>query len=344
LKTKDGWLAVALAREDDIDAVPAWLEIDAPSDDDPWNVVAEVAAERDTRSLEARGALLGLPIASLPHEPPPPMMGSGPFGELPVGAEAFGEHKRERGHDTETMTVVDLSSLWAGPLCGHLLHLAGAHVIKVESRARPDGARRGPEPFFDLLNDGKASVALDLDKPDGIDALRRLVASADVVIEGSRPRALAQLGVIAEDALRASDGPCIWISITGHGRTGDAANRVAFGDDAAVAGGLVVWDDNGPCFCADAIADPLTGIVAATAALVGLGSERRWLVDISMAGVAAAFAGPTLETTGHEVVAPPSARRPRGKASPLGRETAAVLRALDAAQVPSGGSDSSSTI
>jgi hydroxymethylglutaryl-CoA lyase len=46
----------------------------------------------------------------------------------------------------------------------------------------------------------------------------------------------------------------------------DGADRVAFGDDAAVGGGLVVWDADGPCFCADAVADPVAGLVAAAAA------------------------------------------------------------------------------
>ena len=58
--------------------------------------------------------------------------------------------------------MVELGSLWAAPLCGSLLAAAGADVVKVESIGRPDGARRGPPAFFDLLNGGKRSVALDL--------------------------------------------------------------------------------------------------------------------------------------------------------------------------------------
>ena len=87
-----------------------------------------------------------------------------------------------------------------------------------------------------------------------------------MVIEASRPRALAQLGVNGPDLVRAG-GPRVWVSITGYGRSGDAANRVAFGDDAAAAGGLVVWRDGVPLFCADAVADPLTGLTAADACL-----------------------------------------------------------------------------
>ena len=66
------------------------------------------------------------------------------------------------------------------------------------------------------------------------------------------------------------------------------------GDDAAVAGGLVIWDDDGPCFCADAIADPLTGLTAAASALDALDGDRAVLLDVAMARVAAAYAGPTI--------------------------------------------------
>jgi crotonobetainyl-CoA:carnitine CoA-transferase CaiB-like acyl-CoA transferase len=229
--------------------------------------------------------------------------------------------------------VVDLSSLWAGPLCSHLLQRNGARVIKVESEDRPDAARAGAPEFFDLLNNGKQSVVVDLRTIDGRGSLRRLLLAADVVVEASRPRALEQLGVIVDEVMRHESGPDVWVSITGHGRNGDAAHRVAFGDDAAVAGGLVVYDERGPCFCADAIADPLSGMVAAAATidLLQRGRERS-LVDVAMAHVARHFAGPTLDVTEPSVsAAPPQARAPAGKASSFGCDTRAVLEQLAAA-------------
>ncbi len=69
---------------------------------------------------------------------------------------------------------------------------------------------------------------------------------------------------------------------------------MGFGDDAAVAGGLVCWQDDRPVFCADAVADPVSGLVAAAACLDALATGGRWLVDVGMAGVAAHLAGPTL--------------------------------------------------
>ena len=129
------------------------------------------------------------------------------------------------------------------------------------------------------MHAGKELRTLDLRGPE----LPELVARADVVVEASRPRALRQLGIVAEDVR-----PPVWLSITGHGR---ASNRVAFGDDAAVAGGLVAWDDAGPCFVADAVADPLTGVAAAAAVAEALAAGGRWMIDASMAGVAAWVAG-----------------------------------------------------
>jgi crotonobetainyl-CoA:carnitine CoA-transferase CaiB-like acyl-CoA transferase len=123
-----------------------------------------------------------------------------------------------------------------------------------------------------------------------------------VVLESSRPRALEQLGLIAADLVER--GPQVWLSITGHGR---AANRVAFGDDGAVSGGLVVRDDDGPCFCADAVADPLTGLAATAEVAEALQRGGRWLLDVPLAAVAASAAGPTLPASDHPV-APPRAR------------------------------------
>ena len=136
---------------------------------------------------------------------------------------------------------------------------------------------------------------MDLEDP----AFQKVVAEADVVIESSRARALQQFGV----------GPSadqVWLSITAYGRRSDG---VGFGDDAAVAGGLVVWDQSGPCFCADAVADPLTGLTAADLCLHALERGRRGVIDVPLAGVAARFAGPTLDVPCNIEAVPPRARR-----------------------------------
>jgi hypothetical protein len=305
VRAADGWVAASLARADDVASVPAWLEVDDIWADEVWKVVTEESLGRSVASLVERARLLGLPVSKLPSEPLCPDVG--PFGDYPVAAQPVGDADRVPSlHD---LVVVDLSSLWAGPLCTNVLQLAGARVVKVESTRRPDGARAGPPAFFDLLNSGKEHVAFDFATPEGRAALRHLLTTADVVVEASRPRALGQLGIDRDEVLAAIEGPRIWLSITGYGRTGPDADGVAFGDDAAVAGGLVAWDEQGPCFCADAIADPAAGMVAAVSTLTALETEQRWTLDVAMRDVAAHLAtGEVPETPARLEVAPPRAR------------------------------------
>lgn len=324
LRAGAGWLAVTLARPEDVELVPAWLEVEDPPGD-VWSTVSAAVFARPVEDLVARALLVGLPVGLLP-----PLGGDAPTprpdpGPLPMRRVAV-PGPPAAACPLSGVMVVDLSSLWAGPLCGALLAAAGATVIKVESVTRPDGARLGPAAFFDLLNAGKRSVALDLRAHDGVSLLHKLLATADVVIEASRPRALEQLGVDALQML-GTGTPRVWASISGHGRTGTGRDRVAFGDDAAVAGGLVSWAAGQPVFCADAVADPTTALVATAGILDALVSGGSWLLDISMAKVAEHLAGPTLPISGgFGPVAAPRARVGAGRGPRLGEHTAAVLK------------------
>ena len=362
LPAGDRWVAVTLARPSDVELVPAWLEIDpsdvgapvaaaprprmpapaapvtagapvpgppGPAGDLVWGAVAARIATSPAEALVERARLLGLPVALLPAEPPHATLAPPPLAALPLRAVSTAGAPAPPPAGLAGVVVADLSSLWAGPLAGSLLAAAGARVVKVESTGRPDGARRGPVAFFDLLNAGKRSVAVDLRSPGGARLLRDLLARADVVVEASRPRGLEQLGIEAE-ALLAGARPRVWVSITGHGRARPQRDWTAFGDDAAVAGGLVSWHDGRPCFCADAIADPASGLVAAAAALDALATGGRWLLDVAMAGVAAHLAGPTLPAGDPAPAAlpPPVPAPPPGRAPALGRHTAEVLAEL----------------
>lgn len=326
LATVDGWIAASLARPDDLELVPAWLGVEPELwSGDPWELVTRTVRARPTAELVAQAVLIGLPVGALPAVPPHPPRADLPLAPLPCRATRL--HDAPATANLDGLLVADLSALWAGPLCGSLLADAGATVVKVESTGRPDGARRGPQPFFDLMNAGKRSVALDLTAPGGRRALGALLRRADVVIEASRPRALQQLGVDA-GALLENDRPRIWVSITGHGRDGDGRDRVGFGDDAAVAGGLVAWEDGRPRFCADAIADPVSGLVAAAATLDALAAGGTWMLDVAMSGVAAHLAGPTLGVPADIEPVSPSAPRHRGRGPELGADTVAVLHEL----------------
>ncbi len=283
LRAADGWVAVSLARPEDFDAVPAWLHQFSPVPvnrvDDVWQHIVPAIETASKAAVVSAAQMLGLAVAALGEVAP---------SRWPARFTAWPGTSRSR--KLEEIVVVDLSSLWAGPLCARLLAAAGATVIKVESRRRPDGARFGDPRFFDFLNNAAQSVALDLDRAQGRGVLAQLLQRADVVIEGSRPRALEQWGMAPEQVM-GSWGTKAWVSLTGYGRVGPARTRVGFGDDAAVAGGLVAWHNEDPNFVLDAVADPLAGLVAAVAVAAAIQSDRSWLLDVSLAGVAAWVSG-----------------------------------------------------
>ncbi len=320
LRAADGeFVAVSLTRPDDVALLPAWLDVDEPRtgamDDGMWDAVGAAVSRCSARDIAERATLLGLPVSRLGEV----------TDAVSVIASSFGAVSAlERAP-----LVVDLSSLWAGPLATRLLLRSGARVIKVESVTRPDGARRN-DTFFDLMHAGKESVALDLRSAPGREHLRGLLHAADVVVEASRPRALEQLGIDARAVI--ANGPRVWVSITGHGRDEPGCHRTAFGDDAAVAGGLVADAGDGPCFVADAVADPLTGVAAAAAVLDALRCGSRVLLDVALARVAAQVA----QSAGEERwrrgsdndARPPRAPAPAGRAPRLGEHTDAILREL----------------
>ena len=308
--TADGWLAVNLARPDDADLVPAWLSpwLDPERvGGDPWSAIRAVGRRVGAADLLAGAIGLGLPVARVGERPP--------LGQAQLGGTSFAPAAgtRRRRHVDE-LHVVDLGSLWAGPLCGAIFARTGATVTKVESVGRPDGLRVGAPELFEHLNAGKQVATLDPTTEAGREELRALVAGADVVIEASRPRALQQLGIEVGDHLGQPGGPQLWVSITGYGRS--EGERVAFGDVAAAAGGLVAWDEAGvPAFLGDALADPLAGLAAAAAALAALDRGDAGLLDVSMADVAASVARP-----------PPAGRRDRPRSRRPGATAASTLR------------------
>jgi hypothetical protein len=256
LRSADGWVAVTLPRPSDIDLLPAWVGADLDG-------LEAAVATRTNRELIDGAELLGLPVAALGEYTGPTILEVVMF-------------RKKDPCETSQVRVLDLSSLWAGPLAAHLLAADGARVTKAESIQRPDNLKDGRPDLYDELNSNKTIVTFDWDDPD---ALPSLIAEADVVVESARPRALEQRGIFAADT-----DVHVWASITGYGR---ASNRVAFGDDAAVAGGLVAYANDGtPRFKGDAIADPLTGRAAYEAITAALARDDAVLLDVAMAGVA----------------------------------------------------------
>jgi crotonobetainyl-CoA:carnitine CoA-transferase CaiB-like acyl-CoA transferase len=352
VRAEDGWAAVNLARATDVDAVPALIE--RPVTGDPWDALAAAVAGMPAAAVVDRATLVGVPAGALPPPSPasPTDVGSMPVPPGPFRVSRLGEARGPAAAGRRRAPlVVDLSAMWAGPLCAHLLGRAGFRVVKVESPTRPDGARSGEPRFFSWLHGGHESVALDLSSEGGRRSLGELLDRADVVVESSRPRALGQLGIDAERVVAARPG-VTWVGITGHGRSA-GPSRVAFGDDAAVAAGLVAWDERDePVFCGDAIADPVTGLYAAIGALASQAAGGGHLLDVAMVD-ATRFAAATpavpvpavpaapgrweVPADGgvppQPVVQPAPPPPPPVPARPLGADTARVLAEL----APTGG-------
>ena len=276
LTSDQHWVAINLARPEDHELLGILFPTTLQSEDKINISLLRLQVRQCSAEKLIEFAIdVGLPISVLNE-----VTNKYSLNELPVAVQYI-----EKSHDRSLSTpvrIVDLSSLWAGPLCSHLLQRCGYAVTKVESRYRPDGARFGNPNFFAELDNGKDHVEIDFHSEDGINQLREIIASADVVIEGSRPRAMQQLGIDAEQIVRAAQ-PLVWLSITGHGRSGVAGQRVGFGDDCAVAGGLVDETPVGPRFLGDASADPISGLVAATAVLRTVQRHKPCLLGVSLA-------------------------------------------------------------
>lgn len=291
MRCRDGrWVALNLARPEDRVLVPIVVgpRVVAVDDGDvvPWEAIADALACLDSDDVLARATEVAMPLSILGETRRPTAIDDiarrSDFGAVAHPIEP------------SSWRVIDLSALWAGPLVGHFLTRLGGGVTKVESATRPDGARSGPRAFYESLHAGQNSEVVDFRTADGRARLRDLVFDADVVIESSRSRALRQLGIDVEAALT-SGRTRVWLSITAHGYS---SMRVGFGDDAAVAGGLVdrrIIDgrNDHPVFVGDAIADPITGLVGTIEVLAAMASGRRCHLDLSLASAAAWVAGST---------------------------------------------------
>jgi hypothetical protein len=278
LRCADDWAVVNLARPEDLDLFEAW--IGEPSGDAPWKTLSRNAGRLDVEIFVSNGRLLGLPLARVAAPTDEQLAARPEQAEGAPGIHRWAPVGPPR--DPTELVVVDLSGLWAGPLCGRLFAELGAAVIKVESTTRPDGARNGSPAFFARMNAGKSCVSFDFEAESGRQALRTLIERADVVIEAARPRAMAQLG-IDPGVIARSRPHTVWISLTAYGRTGPWSNAVGFGDDCAAAAGLVVRDAAGaPMFVGDALGDPIAGLMATAAGFAVLAAGGGALVDVSL--------------------------------------------------------------
>ncbi len=265
LRCAAGWAALNLARDEDVALIPALT-----GGGEDWSAIRAYGRTVDAEAFVTAACDLHLPASRL--------------GEAPVADLV---PPRAASPPVSGLRVVDCSALWAGPLCSGLLRSAGAHVVRIESCGRPDPTPLSSPRLDARLNGRKRRLALDLRGREGREQLLAEILAADVLVTSARPRALKALG-LEPVALLAARPNLVWAAFTAHGW---AADRVGFGDDCAVAGGLVRHTRNGPHFLADALADPLTGLEGALSILSCIGEVHGGLLDISMSSIAAAYTG-----------------------------------------------------
>ncbi|HLZ27866.1 MAG TPA: CoA transferase [Chloroflexota bacterium] len=195
--------------------------------------------------------------------------------------------------------VVDLTRALAGPYCTLLLGDMGADVVKIEQPGSGDETRQWGPPFiagessyFMSVNRNKRSVALDLKSDAGIEALRRLTASADVLVENFRPGTMERLGLDYAQA-SALNPSLIFCSVSGFGQTGPRARQPAYDAILQGMGGIQFLSgeqDGGPTRVGVPIADISAGMFAAYAVVSALfwrerdPARRGQFVDASMLG------------------------------------------------------------
>lgn len=261
-RLRDGWLALNLPRPSDVEALTALTLGDVSAFSLP--LLRDWFAGQDGTPVLDRARDLGLAAALVPPGQPPQVQ-----VEPWVFARTGAAPRR-----TERPRVVDFSGLWAGPLATRLLADAGCEVWSVDLRSRQARASLPLDHRFEShLAEGKRRLVCDtLDAPD----LRAALGAADIVVTASRWAALQRMGL----DLRPDQ---IHLCLTAYGSDPANAARIGFGDDAAAAAGAVLWDDDGtPGFAADALGDPVAGMLGAVAVLHHLHAAEGGRIDLSL--------------------------------------------------------------
>ena len=174
------------------------------------------------------------------------------------------------------MKVIDLTHVMAGPTCTLMLADMGAEVIKIEKVPQGDDTRHTPPSIGDetaaflMMNRNKRGMALDLKKASGAKVLRRLLESADVLVENFGPGVMERLGFGYED-LRKKHPALIYCSLSGFGRTGPYKDRRGFDLVAQAMSGIMSFTGEGPgrppVKCGAPLSDITAGILAAMGVL-----------------------------------------------------------------------------
>ncbi|AIV37022.1 CaiB/BaiF CoA transferase family protein [Streptomyces sp. CCM_MD2014] len=181
------------------------------------------------------------------------------------------------------LRVLDLATLFAGPLAATMLGDFGAEVIKVEHPTRPDPSRgHGPSKdgvglWWKLLGRNKHTITLDLSKPAGRATFLRLAATADVVVENFRPGTLERWD-LGWDELSAVNPRLVLTRVTGFGQFGPYARRPGFGTLAEAMSGFAAMTgepDAPPVLPPFGLADSIAALATAYAVMTALAARER---------------------------------------------------------------------
>ncbi len=195
--------------------------------------------------------------------------------------------------------IMDLTAFWAGPAGSLVLASLGADVVKVEGLKRPDGMRfAGGKPptvdhwwetgsVFVAVNQNKRDVTLELGTPQGDELARRLLGSCDVVMENFSPRVMSNLG-LGWDTVSAVNPDALMVRMPAFGLDGPWRDRVGFAQTMEQVSGMawLTGESDGAPVIPRGACDPIAGLHAAFATIVGLEHRRRTgagaLVEVTM--------------------------------------------------------------
>lgn len=202
------------------------------------------------------------------------------------------------------LRVLDLATLFAGPLCATMLGDFGAEVVKIEHPRRPDPSRgHGPSKdgvglWWKHLGRNKKNLTLDLSSPEGREILLRLVAESDVVIENFRPGTLEKWG-LGWDELSAANPGLVLARVTGFGQFGPYARRPGFGTLAEAMSGFAAitgQPDGPPTLPPFGLADSIAALATSYAVMAALRARdatgRGQVVDMAIIEPMLAILGP----------------------------------------------------
>ena len=198
--------------------------------------------------------------------------------------------------------VLDLATLFAGPMAATILGDFGADVIKVEHPTKGDPVRNhGPSKngiplWWAMLSRNKRTIALYLGDPRGAEIAKKLIATCDVLIENFRPGTLEGWGLSPEELHRINPGLVI-ARVTGFGQFGPYSARPGFGTLAESMSGLAAIsgeEGRAPLLPPIALTDEITGLAAAFATMVALHSGVGQVVDVNLLETIFQMMGPLL--------------------------------------------------